>query len=95
MQLLSRREALAALVVMLVASLRLGEAFAGGFRRSWPQNVVRELQKRLKELGFEPGPIDGLYGPKTEKAIRAYQKSHGLVQTGRISTRLLNSLDIN
>lgn len=29
------------------------------------------VQKRLKELGLDPGPLDGLYGPSTERAINS------------------------
>ena len=31
------------------------------------------LQKTLTELGYDPGPIDGIYGPKTEAAVKKYQ----------------------
>lgn len=36
-----------------------------------------EIQKRLKALGFDPGPIDGVPGPKTDAAIVAFKRSIG------------------
>jgi hypothetical protein len=33
---------------------------------------VLDLQTELTELGYAPGPIDGIYGPRTERAYRAY-----------------------
>lgn len=39
---------------------------------------VREIQARLEQLGFAPGPIDGLLGPQTEAAIVAFKRSIGL-----------------
>ncbi|MDF3413298.1 TIGR02594 family protein [Sulfitobacter sp. M57] len=36
------------------------------------------VQKRLAQLGFDPGPIDGLKGPRTEAAIVAFKRSIGL-----------------
>ena len=36
---------------------------------------IRQEQIRLKSAGFDPGPIDGLLGPKTEAARRLYEKS--------------------
>lgn len=36
------------------------------------------VQKRLKELGFNPGPLHGLKGPRTDAAIRAFKRSVGL-----------------
>jgi peptidoglycan hydrolase-like protein with peptidoglycan-binding domain len=55
------------------------------------QEEVRQAQERLKAAGFDPGPIDGQLGAQTTAAIRDYQKSHGLPQTGRLdeSTRKL------
>ena len=36
---------------------------------------VRAVQQALKDAGFDPGAIDGKYGPKTAKAVKAYQKA--------------------
>jgi peptidoglycan hydrolase-like protein with peptidoglycan-binding domain len=35
---------------------------------------VSRLQQRLVDLGFDPGPTDGLFGPTTQMAVWAYQK---------------------
>ena len=32
------------------------------------------VQQRLKDLGFDPGPVDGAYGPNTQQAIWAFEK---------------------
>ncbi|MCL6581102.1 MAG: L,D-transpeptidase family protein, partial [Firmicutes bacterium] len=39
---------------------------------------VRELQERLQSLGFDPGPLDGIFGPRTEAAVIHFQRSRGL-----------------
>ncbi|MEW6661793.1 MAG: L,D-transpeptidase family protein [Bacillota bacterium] len=44
---------------------------------------VRELQERLLELGYSPGPLDGFFGPLTEKALKAFQTANNLPATGR------------
>ena len=43
---------------------------------------VIELQTKLKELGFDPGAIDGAFGPGTKTALIAFQKSKGLKSDG-------------
>ena len=44
--------------------------------------AVRGLQRRLSAAGCAPGPIDGLYGPITERAVACFQAGHGLVVDG-------------
>jgi peptidoglycan hydrolase-like protein with peptidoglycan-binding domain len=36
---------------------------------------IRQEQLRLRDAGFDPGPIDGILGPKTKAAMQRYQKS--------------------
>jgi outer membrane protein OmpA-like peptidoglycan-associated protein len=43
---------------------------------------IRVIQEILKDLGFDPGPADGVKGPKTEAAIKAYQSARGLTVDG-------------
>jgi len=43
----------------------------------------RQVQLRLDELGFDPGPIDGIRGPKTDAAIVAFKRSIGFKATPR------------
>jgi membrane-bound lytic murein transglycosylase B len=50
---------------------------------------VRKLQRRLAFLGYEPGKPDGKAGPKTSRAIRWFQKAHGLPVDGEPSAELL------
>jgi hypothetical protein len=44
--------------------------------------TVRGLQLRLRRLGFQPGPIDGLFGPLTEGAVERFQTARGLPADG-------------
>lgn len=39
------------------------------------REAVRSMQTRLRDAGFDPGPIDGILGPKTTSALRRYQSS--------------------
>jgi peptidoglycan hydrolase-like protein with peptidoglycan-binding domain len=50
-----------------------------------PQPVTMDTkwaQESLKKLGFDPGPIDGQMGPKTQAAIKAFQAANGLEVDG-------------
>jgi hypothetical protein len=50
---------------------------------------IKQAQKGLSTLGFNPGPVDGIMGIKTQKAIRGFQKSQGIKQDGVLTEGLL------
>src|SRR5688500_16221268 len=39
---------------------------------------VISLQERVHELGYDAGPVDGVFGPETEVGLRAFQRDYGL-----------------
>jgi hypothetical protein len=45
-------------------------------------HYVSQLQSDLKSEGFPPGPIDGIFGPKTLKAVCEFQQARGLSVDG-------------
>ena len=61
-----------------------------GFKGS---DRVRELQRRLKALGYYNGSVDGDYGPNTEKAVRAFQKANGLTVDGKAGAKTLEKMN--
>jgi membrane-bound lytic murein transglycosylase B len=74
-------------------------AGAGGFAGTWPRGEralsrteSQELQQRLTARGFDTGGTDGVIGPNTISAIRAYQASIGLTPDGFATAALLQEL---
>lgn len=55
---------------------------------------VRRLQEQLSDRGFNPGLIDGIYGPQTESAVREFQRQNDLFADGVASRRTLVALGI-
>jgi len=43
--------------------------------------LIKKVQEALLERGYDPGKIDGIDGPKTKKAIMAFQTNSGLTPT--------------
>ncbi|MDP2621458.1 MAG: peptidoglycan-binding protein [Hyphomicrobiales bacterium] len=48
---------------------------------------MKAVQRRLAELGFDPGKIDGLAGKKTTAAVVAFQIASGLAADGKVGPR--------
>ena len=59
---------------------------------SAPATVIGRAQVLLAELGHDPGPVDGLEGPRTVAAVRAYQSAAGLRVGGRIGPMLVDHM---
>ncbi len=53
---------------------------------------VEEVQLALQNAGFDPGPIDGIYGPYTERAVKAFQAQKGLVVDGIVGEKTTKAL---
>ena len=56
------------------------------------QALVTKIQTLLAEQGYDPGPADGVAGPKTVDAVRAYQRKLGQPETGQIDNTLVAAL---
>lgn len=61
-------------------------------RRGDSGDAVRALQSALAEAGFRPGMLDGDFGPATEAAVVAFQRSRGLLADGIAGPRTLAAL---
>lgn len=60
---------------------------------SGPDGQVYEAQRALnRAFGMNRVPEDGRWSPATETAVRDYQRSHDLPETGRLDVRTLDSL---
>lgn len=56
--------------------------------------IVASVQKALKAEGFDPGEIDGVYGPHTEAALRGFQLKSGLNPDGEAGKITLSKLGL-
>ena len=84
-----------------LAVAMLGDRAGGGgpLVAAWPSRdrsltmaQARDLQARLKKLGYDVGKIDGKIGEDGQSALRAYQEKHGLTPDGYPSLALLQRL---
>lgn len=79
----------------------LGDAIAGrpGIQGAWPRgdrplsnSEKAEVQRLLMAKGFDTGGVDGKLGAKTVEAVKAFQRSRGIVPDGYADSNLLSLL---
>lgn len=74
-------------VVLGQSAARLDEAVPEETTR-----LIKAVQQTLAELGYGPGPVDGIMGAATRRAIENFERERGLPVTGRISGRLVGEM---
>ena len=57
-------------------------------------DVVQAIQQALADKGYDPGLVDGVFGARTSRAIRALEKDKGLRATGEVSGISIISLGL-
>lgn len=70
-----------------------GSSGSGLLKEGSRGDEVKELQQRLNELGYSCGSADGIFGSKTEQAVKAFQKDHGLVADGIVGAKTKAALE--
>lgn len=88
----SGRHFLAAALVCLLALT--GTALANLEEGTVDASLIKKVQQKLNQKGFDAGPVDGIMGPKTRSGLKAFQAEEGLPATGRLTEETLDKLGI-
>lgn len=66
------------------------EKGASGVEAKW---TVKDIQNALKNAGFDPGAIDGKPGPRTQQAVKEFQRTKGLKVDGKVGPQTWGELN--
>lgn len=91
------------IVIVLAAVLCVAVSVSGGRAMSADARIVKgntaqnvkTVQQKLSDLGFYKAKVDGLFGPKTTAAVKAFQKSKKLVADGIVGAKTEAALGIS
>jgi peptidoglycan hydrolase-like protein with peptidoglycan-binding domain/DNA invertase Pin-like site-specific DNA recombinase len=66
--------------------------YGAGYGKADGAKQVRTVQRTLHRLGWQPGPVDGLYGPRTEAAVTRFQTAARVAADGIVGPRTRHAL---
>ena len=94
-----RKKLILALAILFAVNLFIialaQSASADLYKKGSAGEVVAEVQRRLKSWGYYFGAVDGIYGSRTEEAVRWFQRKNGLSQDGQVGDQTLAALGIS
>ena len=82
------------LFLLMCLSITIFFKAPDGVGQDYSPYIVEKVQRILTQKGYKPGKIDGVWGSKTEAAVRAFQKDHRLTVTGRLDERTKKVLEV-
>ncbi|MCB1935178.1 MAG: peptidoglycan-binding protein [Nitrosomonas sp.] len=57
-------------------------------------NLIRQIQQALTNAGYQPGPADGISGPRTINALKSFQQDNNLA-SGELTKETLRALGVD
>jgi peptidoglycan hydrolase-like protein with peptidoglycan-binding domain/DNA invertase Pin-like site-specific DNA recombinase len=66
--------------------------YGAGYDKADGAPPVRVVQRSLRRLGWQPGPVDGLYGPRTEAAVTRFQNAARVATDGIVGPQTRQAL---
>jgi peptidoglycan hydrolase-like protein with peptidoglycan-binding domain len=67
----------------------------GGQSQQMDQAMVKQAQEKLSAQGYDPGPVDGIFGPKTQAAVKKLQEDRSLKQSGQLDQETIATLGLD
>ena len=65
------------------------------YKRGSYGSTVRQIQEKLSAWGYYSGDIDGIYGSRTEEAVKKFQRTNGLAADGIAGSATLSAMGIS
>lgn len=83
------------IIAVLAVSLLVLEISAASYQRGSSGDTVKQIQQKLSAWGYYSGKIDGIYGSRTEAAVRYFQQKNGLTVDGKAGKQTLAAMGIS
>lgn len=98
----NRRKLIISLTVIFIINIMLisciqytQKAAAASYRKGSSGSVVTNIQQKLSDWGYYTGSVDGIFGSKTEAAVKFFQRKNKLSVDGIVGKNTLAAIGIN
>ena len=81
--------------VNIIIILLAQGADAVSYKRGMSGETVKQIQQRLSEWGYYSGAVDGIYGSRTEAAVKYFQRKNSLTVDGIAGPATLAAIGIS
>ena len=82
-------------VILLLLTLALPAAADAVLKKGSNGDEVATVQRKLKQWGYYDGTVDGIFGSRTEAAVRYFQRKNGLTPDGVVGPKTAAALGIS
>ena len=83
------------IIALIICLISVSVGVFATSRRGSSGSEVRQIQEKLKRWGYYNGSVDGIYGSKTEVAVKKFQRANGLTADGIAGKNTLAAMGIN
>ncbi|MHA1941808.1 MAG: peptidoglycan-binding domain-containing protein [Candidatus Hodarchaeales archaeon] len=91
---MKKRKFILSFVLITISVFWVGLSSEIVYSQSDDKATVFKTQKKLQELGYNPGPLDGIWGKRTESALKRFQHDNSLAMTGKLDSITKEKLGI-
>ena len=79
-------------VGFMTASPKVETAYAVVYQQGSRGEVIKTMQRKLKNWGYYKGAVDGIFGSQTREAVKYFQRKNGLKVDGIVGDKTLSAL---
>ena len=91
---MKQRDFFLTFISLIICFIFLSSISDIAYSQGYESEIVFQTQKNLQELGYNPGPIDGIWGKKTQSTLKKFQHDNGLSMTGKLDSKTKEKLGI-
>lgn len=81
-----------ALNIMIICGVQTAQSVS--YKRGSYGDTVKQIQTKLSSWGYYSGDVDGIYGSRTEAAVKSFQRKNGLAEDGIAGPKTLDAMGI-